>query len=155
VESIIENVNVKFEKGNIDVLFIDYFQLLKTSDHFDNKNKKLTNCLMKLKAFAVKENVAVILSSQIEVAVDRIVGDHRPYLRHIQGAVEAENIFDLVFHIYTPYFYGITEDYEGNSTKGLTEIIVCKNKRGSLGNIPLYFVSGGYKFENWERGGII
>ncbi len=38
----------------------------------------------------------------------------------------------MVAFIYRPDYYGITEDENGNSLKGITEVIVSKHRNGAL-----------------------
>jgi replicative DNA helicase len=42
--------------------------------------------------------------------------------------------------IYRPEYYGITQDDQGNSLAGMGEIIMAKNRSGSLENVWLKFI---------------
>jgi replicative DNA helicase len=53
---------------------------------------------------------------------------------------------DMVMFLYRPEYYGITQDEAGNSTAGVGEVIVAKNRSGSLDNIQLRFVNRFTKF---------
>ncbi|WP_457651648.1 replicative DNA helicase [Rhodocaloribacter sp.] len=55
---------------------------------------------------------------------------------------------DVVMFIYRPERYGITVDDHGNSTEGLAEIIIGKQRNGPIGDVRLAFVKNFARFEN-------
>ena len=55
---------------------------------------------------------------------------------------------DVVMFIYRPERYGITVDDQGNSTEGLAEIIIGKQRNGPIGDVRLAFVKNFARFEN-------
>ncbi len=60
------------------------------------------------------------------------------------GAIEQDA--DLVIFIHRPEYYGIDVDEEGNSLKGIAEIIVAKHRNGPVGDVQLKFVREYAKF---------
>ena len=55
---------------------------------------------------------------------------------------------DVVAFIYRAERYGITVDDQGNSTEGIAEIIIGKQRNGPIGNVKLAFVDQYARFEN-------
>jgi replicative DNA helicase len=55
---------------------------------------------------------------------------------------------DVVAFIYRAERYGITVDEKGNSTEGIGEIIIGKQRNGPVGDAQLAFVSKYARFEN-------
>ena len=55
---------------------------------------------------------------------------------------------DVVAFIYRAERYGITVDENGNSTEGLGEIIIGKQRNGPIGSVQLAFVHQFARFEN-------
>lgn len=53
---------------------------------------------------------------------------------------------DMVCFLYRPEYYNITQDENGNSTMGIGEVIVAKNRSGSLDTIQLRFINKFTKF---------
>ena len=53
---------------------------------------------------------------------------------------------DMVCFLYRPEYYNITADENGNSTVGVGEVIIAKNRSGSLDTIQLRFISKFTKF---------
>lgn len=55
---------------------------------------------------------------------------------------------DMVFFIYNPEYYGITQDADGNSTHGIVQIINAKNRHGATKEIYLKWIGSLMKFMN-------
>lgn len=66
------------------------------------------------------------------------------FIVHNSGAIEQDA--DIVSFIYRPEYYQIMEDENGNSNKGIAEIIVAKHRNGALGDVRLRFVGELSKF---------
>ena len=64
--------------------------------------------------------------------------------------IEHMNSADLVLFIHRPEYYGIDVDEEGNSLKGVAEIIVAKHRNGPTGDIHLKFVREFAKFVDMD-----
>lgn len=57
---------------------------------------------------------------------------------------------DLVSFIYRPEYYQIMEDEEGNSLKGIAEIIIAKHRHGALDTVKLRFTDQFARFSNLD-----
>jgi len=57
---------------------------------------------------------------------------------------------DLVSFIYRPEYYQIMEDEEGNSLKGVAEIIIAKHRHGALDTVKLRFTDQFARFSNLD-----
>ncbi len=55
---------------------------------------------------------------------------------------------DVVAFIYRAERYGITVDENGNSTEGLAELIIGKQRNGPIGDVSLAFIRQHARFEN-------
>ena len=64
------------------------------------------------------------------------------------GSIEQDA--DAVFFLYRGQYYGFETDEEGNSTHGLAELILAKQRNGPTGNIKLQFIQQYGKFTAWE-----
>lgn len=73
-------------------------------------------------------------------------GNKRPQLSDLRESGAIEQDADLVLFIHRPEYYGIDVDEEGNSLKGIAEIIVAKHRNGPTGDIQLKFVREFAKF---------
>ena len=70
------------------------------------------------------------------------------FIIHNSGAIEQDA--DIVSFIYRPEYYQIMEDENGNSTKGMADIIVSKHRNGALGEVRLKFLGEYSKFSDPE-----
>jgi len=59
----------------------------------------------------------------------------------------------MVIFLYRPEYYKITEDENGMPTTGMGEIIIAKNRNGSLGSVILKFIPKFTKFTDMSESG--
>jgi replicative DNA helicase len=134
-------------RHNIDIVIIDYLQLMSgTPDAKGNREQEVSNISRALKSIAKELNVPVIALSQLNRSVEIRTGSKRPQLSDLRESGAIEQDADMVAFIHRPEKYGIMQDDEGNSLKGLAEIILAKHRNGALGDIMLKFVSDYAKF---------
>lgn len=67
---------------------------------------------------------------------------------HNSGAIEQDA--DIVSFIYRPEYYGILEDEQGMSLKGVAEFIISKNRHGAIDTVKLKFTDQFAKFGNLD-----
>lgn len=138
----------------IRIAFIDYLQLMTwTGDTKGDREQELSNILRSLKAIAKELNITIIALSQLNRPVENRTGlqGRRPRLADFREAPAFEQDADMVVFIYRPEEYGFTEDEEGNSLKGIAEIIVAKNRHGKLGDARLTFKKDFGKFVETDK----
>jgi len=70
------------------------------------------------------------------------------FVIHNSGAIEQDA--DIVGFIYRPEYYGILEDEEGNSLKGIGEVIIAKHRNGALDTVRLKWDGQFAKFSNLD-----
>ncbi len=139
---------------NIEVVIVDYLQLMSgTGDNrMGNREQEISQISRALKALAKELDVAVIALSQLNRSVETRGGSKRPQLADLRESGAIEQDADLVMFLYRPEYYQITEDEEGNSTRGLCEIIVAKHRNGALDNVWVRFIDKFAKFVPLEKG---
>jgi len=115
-----------------------------------NREQEVSTISRGLKAIAKELDVPIIALSQLNRSVEMRSGDKRPQLSDLRESGAIEQDADLVLFIHRPEKYGITEDSDGNSTKGLAEIIIAKHRNGAITDIQLKFRDELAKFEEFE-----
>ncbi len=70
------------------------------------------------------------------------------FIVHNSGAIEQDA--DIVSFIYRPEYYQILEDEEGQSLKGVAEIIIAKHRNGALDTVKLKFTDRFAKFSDLD-----
>ncbi len=133
---------------NIDLIIVDYLQLMSGSAGDRNREQEIAYISRGLKALAKELNVPVIALSQLSRAVEQRGGNKRPQLSDLRESGSIEQDADVVCFLYRPEYYGITTDEEGHSTAGMAEVIVGKQRNGPVGTVRLQFIKDYARFEN-------
>lgn len=127
----------QIQENGIKVIVVDYLQLMSSNKYRNNRELEIGSIVRELKNLANDCNVCVIVSSQLSRAVEARGGSKIPQLSDLRESGAIEQDADKVIFIYRAEYYGITSDEDGNNTEGLTELIVAKNRNGSLGTVRL------------------
>ncbi len=136
---------------NIQLAIVDYLQLMSAgSDGRGNREQEISNISRSLKSLAKELDIPVVAISQLSRAVETRGGSKRPILSDLRESGAIEQDADMVLFIYRPEYYQITTDEDGHSTEGLAQLIIAKHRNGSLGDIPLRFISRFAKFTDYE-----
>ena len=133
---------------DIQCIIVDYLQLM-TSEYgktSGNREQEIASISRSLKAVAKELNIPVIALSQLSRAVETRGGDKRPVLSDLRESGSIEQDADMVMFIYRAEKYDITEDEDGESTIGVAELLLRKNRNGPTGKVKLKFVERFAKF---------
>jgi replicative DNA helicase len=137
---------------NIQMVMIDYLQLMKSdSVKSTNRKQEIASILRTLKNLAKELNIPIIIVVQLGRSVETRGGDKRPQLSDLDEFRSIEENADMIMLLYRGEYYGITQDEMGNSTVGISEVIVAKNRNGSLGTIQLKFIARYTKFTDLDN----
>lgn len=135
---------------NIDLIIIDYLQLMSAGNTNSSTNREQEIAMISrgLKILAKELNVPVIALSQLSRAVEQRTGDKRPQLSDLRESGSIEQDADVVCFLYRPEYYGIQTDDQGNSTAGVAELIIGKQRNGPTDTVRLQFIQEYARFEN-------
>jgi replicative DNA helicase len=123
------------EADKVKVVVIDYLQLLSERKTRQNRDAELSFITRELKNLAKDLQICIVASSQLSRSLETRGGDRKPLLSDLRESGAIEQNADKVLFIYRPEYYGFMQDEYGNSTQGLVELIVAKNRTGHLGSI--------------------
>ena len=140
---------------DVQMIVIDYLQLMSGDSGgkgIGNREQEIANISRSLKQLAKELNVPVIALSQLSRAVETRGGDKRPQLSDLRESGSIEQDADMVMFIYRPDYYGITQDEAGNSVAGIGELIIAKNRAGSLDTVQLRFIGKYTKYCDLDAG---
>ncbi len=135
---------------DIGLVIVDYLQLMhgSASSGRSNREQEIAQISRSLKSLAKEIDVPVIALSQLSRAVESRGGDKRPQLSDLRESGSIEQDADVVAFIYRAERYGITVDENGQSTEGMGEIIIGKQRNGPIGTVNLAFLGQYTRFEN-------
>src|SRR3989338_4264606 len=128
----------------IELVVVDYLQLLEGRGRSENRQQEITEISRSLKALARDLRVPVIAISQLSRAVESRTGN-RPQLSDPResGAIEQEA--HVVVFLFREEYYKPAED-----NRNKAEAIIAKQRNGPTGSIELLFLKEWTRFENPE-----
>lgn len=136
------DLNPDFTLAGIPVSFID------TNNA---KAEQAVETLAELKATIAWESIVAINPLGIQDVYDATVPVAHNFLANnfvVHNSIEQDA--DIVSFIYRPEYYGIIEDEEGQSLKGVSEIIVAKNRHGAAKTVRLRFTDEFARFSDLD-----
>jgi len=127
---------------DIKLMVLDYLQLMQGPAKADNRQQEISEISRSLKALARELNVPLIAISQLSRAVEQR-SDHRPQLSDLRESGAIEQDADLVILLLREEYYNPTEE-----NKGISEVIIAKQRNGPVGSLNLAFLGEYMRFEN-------
>ncbi|MEI6092155.1 MAG: replicative DNA helicase [bacterium] len=139
---------IKAQYGKLDMVIIDYLQLMRgsISSKSQNREQEIADISRTLKALAKEMGVPVIALSQLNREVDKRT-DKRPFLSDLRESGAIEQDADMIIFIYRDEVY-----HKDTQWKGVAEVIISKNRSGPQGTIKLTWLSRYTSFENYVEG---
>ena len=155
---------LKRQRG-LDLLIIDYLQLLQGSTRRSSENRvqEITEITTKLKALAKELNVPILALSQLSRQVESR-DDKRPQLSDLRESGSIEQDADVVMFVFREeYYHQMRKPLESNREKfaewlaeadkvhGRAEVILGKQRHGPTGTVELQFEGPITKFSSLAR----
>jgi replicative DNA helicase len=155
---------LKRQRG-LDLLVIDYIQLLQGSGHRANENRvqEITEITTRLKAMAKELNIPVLALSQLSREVERRE-DKRPHLSDLRDSGSIEQDADVVLLVFREeYYHAMRKPNDDDDAKfaawskraedvhNLTELIIAKHRHGPVDSVELFFEPELTRFACHER----
>ncbi len=144
----------------LDVLFIDYLQLVRPASAKDSRVNEVSEITQGLKAIAKELNIPVIALSQLSRQVESR-DDKRPQLSDLRESGSIEQDADVVMFVFREEYYKEREkpgdhDIEGmmkwqeemSQIHGKAEVIIGKQRHGPIGTVDLSFEGQFTRFGN-------
>ncbi len=132
--------------GKLDMIIIDYLQLIRSSNgKNENRQQEISDISRSLKGIARELDVPIIALSQLSRAPEQRA-DRRPVLSDLRESGAIEQDADMVAFLYRDDYYN-----EESEAKGITEIIIGKQRNGPVGTVKLRFFHELTKFANYTN----
>lgn len=131
---------------DLKLIIIDYLQLMSGSGRgSDSRQQEISDISRSLKALARELKVPVVALSQLSRAVEQRP-DHRPMLSDLRESGAIEQDADVVMFIYRDDYYN-----KDTERKGISEIIIAKQRNGPIGTVELAWLPDFTKFANLQK----
>jgi replicative DNA helicase len=136
---------LKIEKG-LDLIVVDYLQLMSDGGRTDNRQQEISNISRGLKALARELDCPVLALSQLSRAPE-LRNDHRPVMSDLRESGAIEQDADVVMMLYRDEYY----NKEESEKKGITDVIITKQRNGPVGTVELAWIGQYTKFGNIQK----
>ena len=133
---------LKAEKG-LDLIVIDYLQLMKFEGKAESRQQEISNMSRYLKLLAREMDCPVIVLSQLSRAPDQRP-NHMPVLSDLRESGAIEQDADIVMFLYRDDYY----EKENSEKPGVCDVIIAKHRSGPTGDIELTWVDRYTRFSD-------
>lgn len=130
---------------DLSIIMIDYLQLMSGSGRTESRQQEISDISRSLKALARELSVPVVALSQLSRAVEQRP-DHRPMLSDLRESGAIEQDADVVMFLYRDDYYN-----HDSPDKGVSEVIIAKQRNGPIGTVKLAWLPQYTKFANLEH----
>ncbi|MDG1457506.1 MAG: replicative DNA helicase [Pseudoprimorskyibacter sp.] len=147
----------------LDVLIVDYLQLLRGTGRGDNRVQEIGEISMGLKAIAKELNIPVVALSQLSRTVESR-DDKRPQLSDLRESGSIEQDADVVMFVFREEYYAEREKPSEDRLDemaawqermerlhGKAEVVIGKQRHGPIGTVELSFEGRFTRFGNLVR----
>ncbi|BED93048.1 MAG: replicative DNA helicase [Candidatus Paraimprobicoccus trichonymphae] len=134
---------------NLDLVIIDYLQLMSSARKIDNRVQEISEITRNLKIMAKELNVPIITLSQLSRASEQRV-DHRPVLSDLRDSGSIEQDADIVMFLYRQSYY-LNDKVDENVNINQAECIIAKNRHGEIRSVNLHWQGEYMKFTAQEE----
>lgn len=132
----------------LDIIMIDYLQLMDLKQKVESRERAVSEISKTLKAVAKELRVPVIALAQLNRGVEGR-SDRRPMLSDLRESGSIEQDADVIMMLFREDYY----DRDNPDVKGLSEVIIGKQRNGPTGTVKLRWESHIGRFSNLEEGG--
>lgn len=136
----------------IDLVIIDYLQLMSGNKRTDNRVQEISEITRNLKILAKEVNVPVICLSQLSRASEQRQ-DHKPQLSDLRDSGSIEQDADIVLFLYREGYYDKdkTVDAPPTTDQNSGECLVAKNRHGETKGVKLHWQGEFMRFTSVEE----
>lgn len=120
---------LKIEEGKLDLVVIDYLQLMTYRGKADNRQQEISDTTRQLKIMARDLDVPILLLSQLSRGPENRA-EHRPLMSDLRESGSIEQDADIVILLYRASVYDENAD-------NIAQAIVAKHRNGPTGDVDL------------------
>ncbi|MCK5812976.1 MAG: replicative DNA helicase, partial [Cocleimonas sp.] len=131
------------EQGGVDLVVIDYIQLMQSGGKADNRAAEISEISRSLKGLAKELDCPIIALSQLNRSLEQRP-NKRPIMSDLRESGAIEQDADIIIFIYRDEVYN-----EEATNKGVAEVIIGKQRNGPIGTVRLTFIGQYTRFDNY------
>ena len=127
---------------DLGLVVVDYLGLMQSDRRIDNRVNEVAEISRNLKIMAKELNVPVVCCAQLSRGPESRT-DKRPMLSDLRDSGAIEQDADIVIFLYKDDYY---EKQEGSEEGCIAEVIIAKNRHGSVGTVKMGWIGRYTKF---------
>ena len=141
---------------NLGLVVIDYIGLMQTTANTDNRAQQVGEISRNLKIMAKDFGIPIVCCAQLNRGTESRPGaGKRPTLADLRDSGSIEQDADIVLFLYRDEYYkdisGNHGDDAGADSANIAEVIIAKNRHGSVGNVKMGWIGQFTKFRTLEE----
>lgn len=136
---------LKIEEWGLDIVIIDYLQLMHWSVFVWNRVQEISEISRWLKELARELEIPIIALSQLSRAVEQRV-DKKPQLSDLRESWSIEQDADAVLMLHREDYYDPDTD-----KKWATDVCIRKNRNWAVWEVELHFEKEIMRFTEWKN----
>ena len=140
---------------NLGLVVIDYIGLMQSMANTDNRAQQVGEISRNLKIMAKDFGIPIVCCAQLNRGTESRTGDgKKPTLADLRDSGSIEQDADIVLFLYRDEYY---KDISGSDAQGsedsanTAEVIIAKNRHGSVGNVKMGWIGQFTKFRTLEE----
>ncbi len=140
---------------NLGLVVIDYIGLMQSTANTDNRAQQVGEISRNLKIMAKDFGIPIVCCAQLNRGTESRAGDaKKPTLADLRDSGSIEQDADIVLFLYRDEYY---KDISGSDSQGsensanTAEVIIAKNRHGSVGNVKMGWIGQFTKFRTLEE----
>lgn len=136
-------------KHGVQMIFIDYLQLIEPMNSKENRERQIAMISRGLKILAKDMRIPVMALSQLSRKCEERPGlNKRPQMSDLRESGAIEQDADVVSFLFRPEYYGVEQNDIGESTAGIAEYIIGKNRNGEVDSVEMQFIAKNTHFKD-------
>ncbi len=137
------------QRPGLGLVVVDYLQLMQGRKGVNSREQEISEISRGLKQLAKELEVPVVALSQLNRGVEtRGTKDKRPLLADLRESGAIEQDADTIVFIYRDDYY----NPETTTERGISELIVAKQRNGPTGKVRVRFLASCTRFDNLAQG---
>ena len=140
---------------NLGLVVIDYIGLMQSTANTDNRAQQVGEISRNLKIMAKDFGIPIVCCAQLNRGTESRAGEgKKPTLADLRDSGSIEQDADIVLFLYRDEYY---KDISGSDNQGsadtanIAEVIIAKNRHGSVGNVKMGWIGQFTKFRTLEE----
>ena len=139
------------EKNQLDLIIVDYMQLIPVDSKHGNRQQEVSKISRSLKQLARELEVPIVALSQLNRRVEERESK-KPMMSDLRESGSIEQDADIIAFLYRDDYYNReNNEEEKNKDKHITELNIAKHRNGSIGTIEFIFESSIGRFNSFNQ----